>query len=61
MLIQFSIAFLILGLIAIVFGLSGWIGLSFELGREVFFLFLALAIGALIWALFTGRCVKSKN
>jgi uncharacterized membrane protein YtjA (UPF0391 family) len=50
-----AIAFFILGLIAIVFGATGFAGLSIEIGKTLLFVFLVLAAISFIASLVMGR------
>lgn len=50
-----SITLLIIGLIAMLFGMYNLAGLSFEGGRGLLFAFLALSILGLLKAIFSGK------
>lgn len=54
-----AIAFFILALIAILFGATGFAGVSMEIGRTLLIVFLVLAALSFIGGLFTGRGKKS--
>jgi uncharacterized membrane protein YtjA (UPF0391 family) len=50
-----SIGLFIIGLFAMLFGMYNMAGVSFELGRILLFVFLALAVITFLAALVTGR------
>jgi predicted cobalt transporter CbtA len=50
-----SVAFLLIGLFAMIAGIANWLGISFEVGRAGFFIFQALAFLTLVKALLSGQ------
>jgi uncharacterized membrane protein YtjA (UPF0391 family) len=50
-----AIAFFILALIAMVFGMTGFAGVSMDIGRLLLIVFLVLAVISFIVSLLTGR------
>ncbi len=50
-----SITLFVIGLLAMLFGMYNIAGVSFELGRLLLFVFLALAVLGFLAALITGR------
>jgi len=50
-----AIAFFVLGLVSILFGLYGIAGLSLEIGRTLLFVFLVLAVISFVVNLISGR------
>ena len=50
-----AIVFFILGLVAIIFGATGFAGLSIEIGKTLLFVFLILAAISFIASLVMGR------
>jgi uncharacterized membrane protein YtjA (UPF0391 family) len=52
---QASVVFLVAGLVALVMGLQGWAGLSFEVGRIVMCILLALSILTFLVSLWSSR------
>ena len=54
-----ALVFFILGLVAILFGATGFAGLSIEIGKTLLFVFLGLTVISLIVGLISGRSPKS--
>lgn len=50
-----AIVFFVLALVAIVFGATGFAGVSMEIGRSLLAIFLILALVSFAVSLFTGR------
>jgi len=50
-----SIGLFLIGLFAILFGMTNMAGVSFELGRLLLFVFLALAVITFLGAILSGR------
>ncbi len=50
-----AIIFFVLALVAIVFGATGFAGVSMEIGRSLLAIFLILALVSFAVSLFTGR------
>ncbi len=50
-----SIVLFLIGLVAMFFGMNNMAGVSFELGRLLLFVFLALAVLSFLVSVFTGR------
>lgn len=50
-----ALAFFVLALIAMFFGMSGIAGVSMEVGRTLLFVFIVLAIVSFVASLVTGR------
>ncbi len=50
-----AIAFFIIGLVAILFGATGFAGVSMDIGRTLLFVFLVLAVISFVASLVTGR------
>lgn len=50
-----AIVFFVLGLVAILFGASGFAGVSMEIGRTLLIVFLILAAISFVASLLTGR------
>ena len=53
-----AIAFFVLALIAMLFGATGFAGVSMDIGRTLLFIFLVLAVISFVVSLFTGRPSK---
>ncbi len=56
--LQAAITFFVLALIAIIFGATGFAGMSMEIGRTLLGIFLILALVSFAISLFTGRNQK---
>lgn len=54
-----AIVFFVLALVAILFGATGFAGMSMEIGKTLLFIFLILAAISFIANLLTGRSPKS--
>lgn len=54
-----ALAFFILGLVAILFGASGFAGLSIDIGKMLLLVFLVLAAISLVVGLVSGRGPKN--
>ena len=52
-----AIAFFVLALVSILFGMYGIAGLSLEIGRVLLFVFLVLAVVSFVASLISGRRV----
>lgn len=50
-----AIAFFVIALIALLFGATGFAGVSMEIGRTLLFVFLFLALVSFVVSLVTGR------
>jgi uncharacterized membrane protein YtjA (UPF0391 family) len=50
-----AIIFFVLGLVAILFGATGFAGVSMDIGKTLLFIFLAISIVTFIVSLVTGR------
>lgn len=50
-----AIAFFVIGLIALLFGATGFAGVSMEIGRILLFVFLFLALVSFVVSLVSGR------
>lgn len=50
-----AIAFFIIGLVAMIFGATGFAGVSMEIGRLLLFVFLFLALVSFVVSLIAGR------
>ena len=50
-----AIAFFIIGLVAMIFGATGFAGVSMEIGRLLLFVFLFLAVVSFVVSLISGR------
>ncbi|KYG66411.1 hypothetical protein AZI86_05010 [Bdellovibrio bacteriovorus] len=50
-----AIAFFIIGLVAMIFGATGFAGVSMEIGRLLLFVFLFLALVSFVVSLISGR------
>jgi uncharacterized membrane protein YtjA (UPF0391 family) len=57
--LQAAITFFILALVAILFGATGFAGLSLEIGKSLLAVFLILAAISFVASLVTGRSPKS--
>ncbi len=53
-----AIAFFVLALIAILFGATGFAGVSMDIGRTLLFVFLVLAAISFVASLVSGRGAK---
>ncbi|MBC7420062.1 MAG: DUF1328 domain-containing protein [Bdellovibrio sp.] len=53
-----AILFFVLALVAILFGATGFAGVSMEIGKTVLFVFLVLAVISFVASLVTGRNSK---
>ena len=53
--LQASLAFFVLAIVAMIFGASGIAGTSMEIGRILLFVFLALAVISFVFSLVSGR------
>lgn len=53
--LQASVAFFVLAIVAMIFGASGIAGVSMEIGRTLLFVFLALAVISFVFGLVSGR------
>lgn len=56
--VRAAILFFVLGLLAILFGATGFAGVSIEIGKTLLFVFLVLAAISFIVSLITGRNQK---
>lgn len=54
-----ALMFFVLALVAILFGATGFAGVSMEVGRMLLFVFLVLTVISLVVGLVTGRSPKS--
>ena len=54
-----ALVFFVLALIAIIFGATGFAGVSMDIGRTLLGVFLVLAVISLLGGLITGRSPKS--
>lgn len=54
-----AIAFFIIGLVAMIFGATGFAGVSMEIGRLLLFVFLFLALVSFVVSLISGRGGKN--
>ena len=54
-----ALMFFVLALVAILFGATGFAGVSMEIGRTLLFVFLILAALSFITSLVTGKGTKS--
>jgi uncharacterized membrane protein YtjA (UPF0391 family) len=54
-----AIGFFILGLVAILLGASGIAGVSIEIGKDLLYVFLILAVLSFVVSLVTGRGPKN--
>lgn len=50
-----AIAFFIIGLVAMLFGATGFAGVTLEVGRLLLFVFLVLAVVSFVISLLTGK------
>lgn len=53
-----AILFFVLALVAILFGATGFAGVSMEIGKTVLFVFLVLAVISFVASLVTGKGSK---
>jgi uncharacterized membrane protein YtjA (UPF0391 family) len=53
-----AILFFVIALVAILFGATGFAGVSMEIGKTVLFVFLVLAVISFVASLVTGRNSK---
>jgi uncharacterized membrane protein YtjA (UPF0391 family) len=53
--IRAAIAFFVLALISIVFGMNGMAGMSMDIGKTLLGVFLVLAIISFVISIFTGK------
>lgn len=54
-----ALVFFVLALVAILFGATGFAGVSMDIGRMLLFVFLILAVISFVASLVTGRSPKS--
>lgn len=57
--IRAAIAFFVLALVALLFGMGGIAGLSMDIAKTLLTVFLVLAVISLIFGLVTGRTPRS--
>ena len=53
--LRMALMFFILALVAIIFGATGFAGVSMEIGKTLLFVFLVLAVLSFIVSVVTGR------
>lgn len=54
-----ALVFFVLALVAIIFGATGFAGVSMEIGKTLLYIFLALAVISFLVSALTGRGTKS--
>jgi uncharacterized membrane protein YtjA (UPF0391 family) len=59
--LRVAIGFFILGLVAILLGANGVAGMSFEIGKNLLFVFLVLAVISFIASMVTGRKMINRH
>lgn len=59
--LRIAIGFFVLGLVAILLGANGIAGMSFEIGKNLLFVFLVLAVISFIASMVTGRKMINRH
>ncbi len=59
--LRIAIGFFVLGLVAILLGANGVAGMSFEIGKNLLFVFLVLAVISFIASMVTGRKMINRH
>jgi uncharacterized membrane protein YtjA (UPF0391 family) len=59
--LRIAIGFFVLGLMAILLGANGIAGISLEIGKNLLFVFLVLAIISFIASMVTGRKMMNRH